>query len=80
MLWHWWSHHPWQCSRNVWMWHLGMCFSSNLGSAKGQSVGSRTTPLPFKIPAQHSPLQTGWDPLLHGLGRGKALEIKNLLM
>lgn len=22
-LWRWWGHHPWQCSRAIWMWHLG---------------------------------------------------------
>lgn len=22
-LWRWWGHHPWQCSRGIWMWHLG---------------------------------------------------------
>ena len=27
----WWSHHPWRCSKNVQMWHLGTWFSRQGG-------------------------------------------------
>lgn len=31
----WWSHHSWNCSQNVWMWHVGTWVSGGLGSAGG---------------------------------------------
>jgi len=33
----WWSPHPWRCSKNVWMWHLGIWFSRHGGV--GVTVG-----------------------------------------
>jgi len=33
----WWSHHPWRCSKNVYMWHFGTWFSRHGGD--GLTVG-----------------------------------------
>jgi len=27
----WWSHHPWRCSKTVWMWHFRTWFSRHGG-------------------------------------------------
>ena len=27
----WWSHHPWRCSKNVYMWYFGIWFSRHGG-------------------------------------------------
>lgn len=30
----WWNHHAWKCTRNTWIWHLGISFRGGLCSAR----------------------------------------------
>lgn len=36
----WWGHHPWQCSKGIWMWHLGHGYGEIVVCWKVSAVGS----------------------------------------